>query len=184
MTTLTFADRLRAVIGDEPPTPWATARKISGATVHEWLTKGTGPYQKTLGRLVEGTGIPEWWWLHGELPPPAPMDAAARPNEAAPPLKATELKASDVAWSDEQYDAWAVSVPVSDDFVPVRYYRNAMVSAGHGAQNYDERPDALLFARSFLRTIGVKPASAFLVRVRGDSMYPTLHAGWFAGLIT
>ena len=165
MTTFTFAGRLRAVIGDEPPTPWATARKISGATVHEWLTKGTEPYQKTLGRLVEGTGIPEWWWLHGELPPPPPSTEVGAPQAQA--QKPAEPKVSDAVWADEQYDAWAAQVLVAEDFLPVRYYSNVAISAGHGALNERHVPDALLFRRAFLRHIGAHPRQLVLVRVRG-----------------
>lgn len=70
----TFVDRLKAVMGDEPPTPWARARGISPATIHEWLTKtGVTPYPKTLDRLQGRTGIPKAWWLDGELPPPEPL---------------------------------------------------------------------------------------------------------------
>lgn len=85
---------------------------------------------------------------------------------------------SDILCAQGDYDAWAEAVPVKDLFVPIRYFRHARVSAGHGAQNSHEAPDALLFSKSFLRTIGARPANLFLVRVKGDSMLPTLQAGW------
>lgn len=53
-----------------------------------------------------------------------------------------------------------------------------------GAENADHAPSALLFRTSFLRYIGAQPWELVLVRVRGDSMHPTLHAGWTVMLDT
>ncbi len=178
MAELKFADRLRAVIGDEPPTRWATDRGISGATMHEWLTKDTTPYPKSMAKLVAGTGIPEEWWLKGNLPPPA---AGTPQGSDLQPCRPTVAEA---IHPQQDYDEWAKTVPVADAFVPVRYYRNARVSAGHGANNGNERPDALLFSKSFLRTLGSAARDLFLVRVEGDSMLPTLQAGWTVMLDT
>lgn len=174
MAELKFADRLRAVIGEDPPTRWATSRGISGATMHEWLTKDSTPYPKTMAKLVAGTGIPEEWWLHGDLPPPV---GAAQASPAAGPV-------SEALRDQPDYETWASSLQIADAFAPVRYYRHARVSAGHGAQNGNERPDALLFSKSFLRTLGAAPRDLFLVRVKGDSMQPTLQAGWTVMLDT
>jgi hypothetical protein len=44
--------------------------------MHEWLTKGTKPYPKTLAKLVSGTGYPAEWWLSGDGPPPSSNQAA------------------------------------------------------------------------------------------------------------
>lgn len=118
MSDITFADRLKAVIGDEHPTPWATDRGISAATIHEWLTKGVTPYPKTMAKLVSGTGIPKEWWLRGELPPPQPGADTSKPNavtESRPDdyLKAQASIDSDLlqgvidffyAWLDENKD--------------------------------------------------------------------------------
>ena len=150
MAEITFADRLRAVIGNEPPTPWATARGISGATVHEWLTKGSIPYPKTMAKLVSGTGIGEEWWLHGDLPPPAP--------EKTSPLR--------------------IEQTVSD-YVAIPLYNGVCAAAGGGAVIEHERPDdVLMFKDSWVRhELGARPQDLYLIRVSGDSMEPTLRAG-------
>lgn len=85
---------------------------------------------------------------------------------------------TDILRGQDDYDTWAETVQIRELFAPVRYFRHARVSAGYGAQNTDTQPDALLFSKAFLRTIGARPANLFLVRVKGDSMLPTLQAGW------
>lgn len=106
---------------------------------------------------------------------PAAESAKTPPDGALPP--SLQQLAAEVANAHEDYETWADQVD-GGAFAPVRYYRHARVSAGHGAMNYDGAPDALLFSKTFLKTIGAKPASLFLVRVKGDSMYPTLQSGW------
>lgn len=62
---------------------------------------------------------------------------------------------------------------------PLRYYREISLSAGHGAANHDlEEPEALLFSKAWLRSMGFKPNCLLLVQVKGDSMLPTLQPGW------
>lgn len=174
MMERTFADRLRSVIGDEDPTPWAAARGISGATMHEWLTKGTRPYPKTMAKLVAGTGIPAEWWLNGEGDPPPStqaLESNLQPIQKERPITLREARPT-------EYKDWANKV-LMDDFVPVRYYSRISISAGHGALNHDHEPDALLFSRRFIsEALRATPDVLLLVRVKGDSMYPTLQAGW------
>lgn len=53
----------------------------------------------------------------------------------------------------------------------------AWLAAGSGAANGSEEiVERLAFRREWLRQIGVSPANARLVRVRGDSMEPTIQA--------
>lgn len=64
-----------------------------------------------------------------------------------------------------------------DDFALVPR-AHVQVSAGHGALVYEEgRLGALSFRRSFLQEIGVSPASAVVVTVKGRSMEPTIPDG-------
>ena len=84
------------------------------------------------------------------------------------------------------YAAWAerIEADMPKDYVPVRYYKYAALSAGHGAENADHEPDALLFSKKFIKYIGIPPKDLMLVRVRGDSMSPTLLPGWTVMLDT
>ena len=52
------------------------------------------------------------------------------------------------------------------------------VSAGHGAVVFEEfSKSALSFRRSFLKEVGVTPANAVIVTVKGHSMEPTIRDG-------
>lgn len=64
-----------------------------------------------------------------------------------------------------------------DEFAQVRRV-DVAVSAGRGALVFEEpSKSALTFRRSFLQEVGVTPASAVIVTVKGHSMDPTLRDG-------
>jgi len=64
-----------------------------------------------------------------------------------------------------------------DEFALVRRV-DVSVSAGNGALVFEEgSKSALTFRRSFLQEIGVTPASAVIVTVKGHSMEPTIRDG-------
>ena len=173
-------------MSSENENEWLSAKEIAerGAVAGYPATeKGAMGHAKR--KLWPSKVVPGKGGKGGELTlfqPPAPffaaVEAAAREPRHKPAQKAAEMKVSDVAWSDEQYDAWAAQVLVAEDFLPVRYYSNVAISAGHGALNEGHVPDALLFRRTFLRHIGAHPRQLLLVRVRGDSMHPTLQNRW------
>lgn len=68
--------------------------------------------------------------------------------------------------------------PDETDFVPVKRV-DVSIAAGHGAEPpaVEETVGHLKFTRSFLRAIGVSPAAARVVDVRGPSMEPTIRDG-------
>lgn len=64
--------------------------------------------------------------------------------------------------------------------IPVR---DVEASAGPGAVNYTDLPDddaPMAFRRDWLSRLGINPARAVILRVRGDSMEPTIRAGSIA----
>ena len=64
-----------------------------------------------------------------------------------------------------------------EQFAPIRRF-DAELSAGNGAENgADHVSEMLAFRRDWLTRLGVSPAHACLVKVRGESMQPTLHDG-------
>lgn len=174
----TFAERLLQVIGLASPTPWGIERGISPSTMDGLLNKGSSPYPKTIDKLVAGTGIPAEWWKSGDGDPPAP-DPALMSVRQGGAQASPHLQVADVADSAAgTYQAWASGINM-DDFVPIRYYRGVSVSSGGGALNHEHEPDALLFSRRFVAAaLHSSPESLLLVRVKGDSMIPTLQAGW------
>ena len=168
MMEKTFADRLLEVIGDEDPTPWATARGISGATIHEWLKKGGLPYPKSMRKLEAATGAAEAWWLRGEGPGPneVRLEAYSLPESAEPLLSgddaATRLKAE----------------REPDTFARIPFY-DVRASAGHGAFIADQGAARhYAFDREWLALhVGVAAHRLALIPVSGTSMEPDLRDG-------
>lgn len=166
MMEKTFADRLLEVIGDEDPTPWATARGISGATMHEWLKKGALPYPKSMNKLVAETGRSKSWWLTGREEPDGGDARYPLPKSAEPLLTgddaATRLKI------DIESDAFAM-IP----FYDVR------ASAGYGAFVADQGATRhYAFDREWLALhVGVSSLRLALIPISGTSMEPDLHDG-------
>lgn len=59
------------------------------------------------------------------------------------------------------------------NYSPLGYYNDISLSANHEG----DAPDALLFSKTWLQAMGFQPDQLLLVRVKGDSMHPTLHHG-------
>lgn len=74
---------------------------------------------------------------------------------------------------DINYNEWLLSLDMSEA-VPVIYLKNIFAGMGLGALNTNAIPDFLLFRRSFLNQLGVEPKNALCVKIKGESMYPTL----------
>ncbi|THF65868.1 hypothetical protein E6C76_10035 [Pseudothauera nasutitermitis] len=130
-------------------------------------------------RQVQGRGGPGGIKTLFRPPPAIAAAVNALPSgQEAEQTPDQSRAASDILLPEDDYQAWAATIRIAEEFVPIRHYRHARASAGHGAANRDAQPDALLFSKAFLRTIGARPANLFLVRVKGDSMSPTLQAGW------
>ena len=69
-------------------------------------------------------------------------------------------------------------VPLSEDHYALVRLNRAHFSAGPGHIPPEElHYGSLAFNRSWLKREGINPAAASLVRVKGDSMEPTLHDG-------
>lgn len=65
----------------------------------------------------------------------------------------------------------------SSGMVDLTYY-DVEASAGHGALVEVERAKEISFSERYLRDeLGVNPSEVFLMRAKGDSMYPTLRDG-------
>ncbi|HBI6266463.1 TPA: helix-turn-helix transcriptional regulator [Serratia marcescens] len=84
----------------------------------------------------------------------------------------SSLKAA--IWEDMAHD--------NDEFVEIPLL-NISLSAGDGSCELEESSDfALVFRRFYLNRMGVPASAAKLVRVRGQSMEPTLHDGDVVGV--
>lgn len=70
-----------------------------------------------------------------------------------------------------------VTAIASEDFIPITVH-TAEASAGPGLLNpEDDRIGTLAFKRTWLAQIGLNPAKASILRVKGDSMEPTVKDG-------
>lgn len=146
---LTFRDRFKAVAGDQPHS-WGTRKGLDKAFIANCLRGTSKPQQRNLDKLVAASGIPEEWWLHGDLPPPEPGATAHHRIE-----------------------------DVRGEYVAIPLYNGVRAAAGGGALVEHETPDdALMFKDDWVRIeLGVRPSDLYLIRVAGDSMEPTLRSG-------
>lgn len=74
---VTFAEKLRAVIGVMTPYSWAKANELPTQKVGDWIKNNRTPQRAQLIELATKTRIPLDWWLNGDLPPPIPGNGAA-----------------------------------------------------------------------------------------------------------
>ena len=163
---------------------------ISLSSIQKYESGAVEPSSDAIKRLVM-LGISPMWILLGKHPvllnEDAPISAQVAREESSSLLQRKgELQNSSSTTVDEileiletHYDDWANRVD-ANGFAPLMYYRNVSLSAGHGAFNEDEEPEPLMFSRVFLRSIGLPPKKGFVVKVRGNSMEPTIRNGWNA----
>lgn len=83
---------------------------------------------------------------------------------------------------EKAYALWARQQE-KDDIIPIRYYRDVYASAGHGAFNFTESADVMWFRTSFIKNyLAIQPSKLVCIRVKGDSMVPTIVPGGTAML--
>ncbi len=84
--------------------------------------------------------------------------------------------------NEKAYELWA-NQQVKDDIIPIRYYRDVYASAGHGAFNFTETADVMWFRTSFIKNyLSIAASKLVCIRVKGDSMIPTIVPGGTAML--
>ena len=167
---LTFRDRFKAV-GGEQPHAWGSALGLEKSFIANCLRGTQRPQKKNLDKLVRATGIPEEWWLHGELPPPPvvrKIDTYERPDSADP------LLSSDADVMRLRLEG-AAEVGV---FAQIPFY-DVRASAGHGAFVADQAAARhYAFDREWLAVhVGIPVRRLALIPVSATSMEPDLHDG-------
>lgn len=70
------------------------------------------------------------------------------------------------------YDTWATSLGISAA-VPVLYFKNVFVGAGSLSLT-SHNLDFMFFRADFLKELGVETTNVICVKIKGDSMHPTL----------
>ena len=156
----TFADRLKALLNERGTTgvDMAGAMGVKVRTFRSWTTGDRTPEKKHLITMADIFGVTTDYLLTGNSAPDVPMidetgDVSAQvKGHLGPDLS-------------------------DDDFAMIRLNK-AHLSAGPGFIPAEEHfYGALAFNRSWLKREGVNPKAASLIRVKGDSMEPTLLDG-------
>lgn len=150
-----FAERLTFAIGDKSYRSVATQIGLSDSGLKRYFKDGTiPPIDKALD-LASVLNV-DFVWLCTGKGSPRPITTANSVNEpiAVYPSSALTDDNNDIVWIDS-YDVFA--------------------SAGNGFINDHEQRDKLPFSSRWLSDNGLKADRLSLIRVTGDSMYPTLR---------
>ena len=179
--TTSFADRLLAVINlsGKKPTPWARDHGFSPSSFDDWLNQGRQPRTAQIARLVAETGIPEEWWLRGDLPPPPVIRGGAYslPSSSEPLILGSE-GATRLKVERAKGHAGPMDTIERGQFAQVPFF-DVRASAGHGAFVADQAAARYYaFDREWLALhVGVPERRLALIPVSGTSMEPDLRDG-------
>lgn len=147
----TFADRLKALLRERSTTGVAVAKRldIKPRTFRSWTSGDRVPPRDQLLLLAEEFGVTTDFLISGR-----------RPSEDAPLVPDTSM----------------LGVPMSD-FVQVREYGAHFTAGPKAISRPVEVIGEFAFRSSWLRQLTSSPGECYLVRVKGDSMEPTIPDG-------
>ena len=153
-----FIERLKLVIGDTPVRRFSRSVGISDTLIRNYLS-GSMPSVEKAADIAKGAGVDFSWLCFGLGEPPAFITTGSSPartiSESAPGYAATApAESDDIVWINS-YDVFA--------------------SAGNGFINEHETGSKLPFSYAWLAENGLTGKHLSLLRVSGDSMYPTLR---------
>ncbi|MNZ81990.1 putative HTH-type transcriptional regulator [compost metagenome] len=144
-----FRDRLKQAMGRTGGRAFARKCGLSEGAIRSYLSGDTYPTLDRLEQIAHASGVSAIWLAFGIAEPDF--------EEGTPVAAATAL--------DE--DRFAL-VPLYD----------VTVSAGHGLLNGEENKLAdLAFTRYWLNKAGLRLSQLAAIRVKGDSMEPTIRGG-------
>ncbi|TVQ04190.1 MAG: helix-turn-helix transcriptional regulator [Roseinatronobacter sp.] len=145
-----FSARLRTALGGRSGSWLAEKIGLKAQSVNAWLRAESGPSLVNARDAAQALGVSVQWLATGECGP------------------------------DEGKPSKSDAPDFGDDFALIPRYE-VNLSAGHGLlPDHEHGEERLAFSRVWLRRNGVNPDHAGLVRVRGDSMAPTLPDGALA----
>lgn len=185
MTTL--GERLRTVRDDvlrESRSGLANKLEVSLVTIQNYENDAREPSATFVVKFAELAAVSIEWLLTGEGAMYKGATAAPAPSHAAAP-EVQQLGSAGRFWPNphgepqlKAWQAWAAGIDTTL-FVPVIYAPKLCAAAGNGVVNYmdEQETEALMFKASFLRYMGVQPHQVFCMRVKGESMKPTLEDG-------
>lgn len=160
-----FHERLRKLVGDEPPYAWSRRIGIQKGTMDGLWNGRAMPQTKTLLKIDRHTNVSLSWLLSGKGPERIDARTVVAQSERTYAVAVTEPAGHADGYADGRY----VYVP--------RY--DVDVGAGDGRSVPSEQVvDHLAFRADWIfQVMGLDPWHLALVSVRGDSMEPTLKEG-------
>lgn len=154
-----FIERLKLVIGDTPVRRFSRTVGISDTLIRNYLS-GSMPSVEKAADIANGAGVDFSWLCFGIGEPPKSFSTGT-PKRT--------ISESSAAYAPETADA------DSDDVVWINSY-DVFASAGNGfVNNEHETGNKLPFSYRWLSESGLLGKRLSLIRVSGDSMYPTLR---------
>lgn len=158
-----FSERLRQLVGGKRQiSAFARECGLSNSTVRQYLS-GSVPGLDKVIQIAKAKNVSVQWLATGE----GPRDNA--PSAGLP----------QVGTQQEQTGGGMVQPsegPALDGDLVTLPQLSLEASAGQGIVPVDEEIDGFLaFKAQFLRHIGVDPRNAHVLRIKGNSMYPTLR---------
>ncbi|PZO81644.1 MAG: hypothetical protein DI629_03650 [Mesorhizobium amorphae] len=156
IVTTTFAERLLLAMGSEKALPFAKRAGVPNSTLRSYTHEGKEPGLDNLVALARATSVNVAWLATGE----GHMRLLSEPRQAL----------------QSQSQALASSEPAPE---MARISRlDVEASAGGGLVPFDELEIGHAdIPALFLRSIGVNPSYARILRVHGDSNEPTIRHG-------
>jgi phage repressor protein C with HTH and peptisase S24 domain len=152
---MNLRSRLEKLISDEKPFAWAKRIGINGATFNRIWNENGQLKSEHAGLIVKKTGVSGTWLLTGE----GPMYAR----------EAIETDAQEVKDRGGEYAA------AHDDYVLIPVMQGK-ISAGGGLVPDNNIEMNCAFQRKWIARTG-DPKNMSMIRIRGDSMAPTLLDG-------
>ncbi|WP_264159564.1 XRE family transcriptional regulator [Edwardsiella tarda] len=165
---MNFSKRLELAMQAAGETQAGLAKKVNMAQSSiNRLLNGANGSRKTV-ELAHALGVSADWLGAGI------GDMTAEQQIEPQNIREANLKA--IVWED--------AVKNTEEFVEIPLL-NVALSAGSGSCELEESSEyALAFRRYYLHKMGVPEKAAKLVKVRGQSMEPTLHDGDVVGVNT
>ena len=160
----------------------AAMARAKGVSI-DWLVTGTPPKER-LTKVLEEIEIAK------DLEIKKAVERMTSRNSIAQSLAAAGLLSSDNEYSKAVSTALTTEEPTEDyrpatravpaGYVKIPSFSNVRASAGEGVINGDvlQADESMVFREDWIRyELGARPQDLWLIRVRGDSMEPTLRSG-------
>ena len=166
-----IAEKLKLLINGKSINQWARDHGLPPQTVHEWMKKDRMPRKGGMEQLVNATGMPQDWWIHGKGSPPAL--SKNYPASTTGPLitgsgQHNNLRLPSHSGTDSRVN----------NFITLPKYDLHQITEDRDHVIHSEQVvDHLAFKKDWLEmSLNVHGNCLALISVKDDSMEPTLRS--------